>query len=75
MNDIQVYWLGLKDGFAQPVQLSSGITWEDDRDKVYDHGCESQLIRLPSQLLMLPLRLRGEDKPVAKYRNPRSSKR
>lgn len=38
MNDIQVYWLGLKDGFAQPVQLSSGITWEDDRDKVYDHG-------------------------------------
>lgn len=35
---IRAYLQGLRDGWAQPWDLSMGMTYGDDRDAAYDHG-------------------------------------
>jgi hypothetical protein len=37
---LYAWYLGLKDGLANPFELTSGITWEDDQGKneAYDYG-------------------------------------
>ena len=39
---IMAFWLGLKDGYSQPEDLTVGMSWgdspEDPRNIAYDHG-------------------------------------
>lgn len=39
---LRAYWLGVRDGFDQ-VQLSSGLTWDEDGDsnESYDRGANA----------------------------------
>lgn len=40
MKTIKAFWLGVKDGWAQPEDLTSGLTWDnnDALNEAYDRG-------------------------------------
>lgn len=49
-NLIPAWWQGVRDGWEQPHELTSGITWDDDQDRneAYDRGVNlGQFVRAP----------------------------
>lgn len=39
MNSLKAFWIGVKDGWQQPIELSMGMSYDYERlNEVYDHG-------------------------------------
>jgi hypothetical protein len=69
METLHAFWLGIKDGYDQPYDLTSGLTWGNNRslNEIYDHG-----VNMGQRIGALRRAINEARKTFRTYRTPQS---